>query len=132
VAPIGDHAALTSSISGPAGRNLRPFSPLAASFLVAGAALLATGEADAAPSRPIPAEAKKYTASFSAGGAVRLGTDAFWLSPGAQIRDADNRIVLPSHLRGEYKSRALFDLNGQVHRVWLLTPEEIAAPVSGK
>ena len=48
------------------------------------------------------------------------------------IRDADNRIVLPSHLRGEYRARALFDLNGQVHRVWLLTPEEIAAPAPGK
>ena len=128
MASIGDHAALTSSISGPAGCNLRPFPTLAAALLVSGAALLAGGEAAAATSRPIPAEAKKYTASFSTNGAVRLGGDTFWLSPGAQVRDADNRIVLPSHLRGEYKARALFDLNGQVHRVWLLTPDEIAAP----
>jgi hypothetical protein len=111
---------------------LRPFPSLAAALLVSGTLLIAAGDADAAPSRPIPAEAKKYTARFSTNGAVRLGSDTFWLSPGAQIRDADNRIVLPSHLRGEYKARALFDLNGQVHRVWLLTPEEIAAPAPGK
>ena len=88
---------------------MRPFPSLAAALLVSGTVLIAAGDADAAPSRPIPAEAKKYTASFSTNGAVRLGSDTFWLSPGAQIRDADNRIVLPSHLRGEYRARALFE-----------------------
>ncbi len=65
---------------------------------------------------------------FSASGRVQVGEAAALLSPGAQIRDRSNRIVLPSHLRGEYKVRVKFDNNGQVHRVWLLTPAEAAAP----
>ncbi len=54
------------------------------------------------------------------------------LSPGSQIRDTANRIVLPSYVAGEYKVRALIDRNGQVHRVWVLTPEELAASEAKK
>ena len=65
---------------------------------------------------------------FSGSAQVSVGGDARLLSPGAQIRDTSNRIVLHSYIKGEYTVRALIDNNGQVHRVWILTPEEIAVP----
>ncbi|WP_248281177.1 hypothetical protein [Azoarcus sp. TTM-91] len=76
--------------------------------------------------RPFPATAKKMEMSFAGGDSVAVDDTAYRLSPGAQIRDSRNFIVLPSHIHGEYKVRAVMDNNGQVHRVWLLTPEEAA------
>ena len=78
--------------------------------------------------RPIPVAAKKVVMTFSGSASVMVGSTARLLSPGAQIRDRQNRIVLPSHVAGEYKVRALIDNRGQIHRVWILTSDEIAAP----
>jgi len=64
--------------------------------------------------------------TFAGLDSVAVDDTAYRLSPGAQIRDTRNFIVLPSHIRGEFKVRAVMDNNGQVHRVWLLTPEEAA------
>ena len=108
------------------GSSLRPHS---LSVLVASVLGLASSLAIAALPRPIPDDAVKAKASFSRPGAVEVKGEALLLSPGAQIRDAANRIVLPSHVRGEYTVRMLLDNNGQVHRVWILTPEEAAAPM---
>ena len=49
------------------------------------------------------------------------------LSPGAQIRDPDNRLLLPASLMEKQKVRYLVDGMGQVHRVWILSPAERAA-----
>lgn len=49
------------------------------------------------------------------------------LSPGAQIRDPDNRLVLPASLMEKSKVRYLVDGTGQVHRVWVLSAAERAA-----
>lgn len=89
---------------------------------------LSVPQALASMPRPIPVAAKKVVMTFAGSARVMVGSDARLLSPGAQIRDQQNRIVLPSHVAGEYKVRALVDNSGQVHRVWILTPEEIAAP----
>ncbi len=78
--------------------------------------------------RAMPAEAKKAVIGFAARGVVEVAGNAVRLGPGAQIRDTENRIVLPSHLSGKYRARVQFDNNGEVRRVWLLTPEEAAAP----
>ena len=48
------------------------------------------------------------------------------LSPGAQIRDPDNRLVLPASLMEKSKVRYLEDPQGQVHRVWILSGAEKA------
>ena len=49
------------------------------------------------------------------------------LSPGAQIRNTDNRILLPSALpQDSLLVKYLADPAGQVHRVWILTQEEAA------
>ena len=49
------------------------------------------------------------------------------LSPGAQIRDPDNRLVLPVSLVETTQVRYLVDAMGMVHRVWILSPAEKAA-----
>lgn len=96
---------------------------------------LAGGSALASVLREFPPGAKKMVMVFAGAGAVKIKADSFFkrdavlkLSPGSQIHDIYNRIVLPSYVAGEYKVRALIDNNGQVHRVWILTPAEIAAP----
>ncbi|MBR0568286.1 hypothetical protein J5J83_19370 [Azoarcus sp. L1K30] len=78
--------------------------------------------------RPIPGAAKKVEMTFVGGMQVAVGDSVRTLSPGAQIRDTSNRIVLPSYVSGKYIVRALTDNYGQIHRVWILTPEEIAVP----
>ncbi|HEY8359336.1 MAG TPA: hypothetical protein VIL30_17945 [Ramlibacter sp.] len=56
---------------------------------------------------------------------VAINGEPARLSPGARIRDTNNMLVLSGALAGKtvpsvYKSDAL----GNVHEVWLLTPEE--------
>lgn len=46
------------------------------------------------------------------------------LSAGAQIRDPDNRLVLPVSLAEKAKVRYLVDGEGRVHRVWILSERE--------
>ena len=46
------------------------------------------------------------------------------LAPGAQIRDASNRIVLPTAIPPGTRVKYLVDAAGQVQKVWILTPEE--------
>lgn len=105
---------------------MRPkFSPAPWFFLLG----LLPGVVLAALPRPIPDDAPRVKMTFSTSGAVRVKDNTLYMSPGAQIRDTSNRIVLPSHIKGEYTVRMLIDRNGQVHRVWILTPEEAAAPL---
>ena len=49
------------------------------------------------------------------------------LSVGATIRDENNRIVLPNTVTGKdaCMARVAFDVNGDIQRVWLLTPDEV-------
>ena len=51
------------------------------------------------------------------------------LSPGAQIRDRDNRIVLPAMLPADAQLvKYLVDQAGMIHRVWIMTEVEAAKP----
>src|SRR5258706_5895518 len=51
------------------------------------------------------------------------------LSPGAQIRDADNRLILPASLQEREQGLYLLDSTGLVHRAWILSaPEKAALP----
>ena len=51
------------------------------------------------------------------------------LAPGAQIRDVDNRLVLPVSLRERETVRYLLDGTGKIFRVWMLSaPEKEALP----
>ena len=46
------------------------------------------------------------------------------LAPGAQIRDASNRFIPPTAIPPGTLVKYLVDASGQVHRVWIPTPEE--------
>lgn len=78
--------------------------------------------------RPMPAEAKRGQLSPPVGDEIVIGGKRFLLAPGAQIRDRENRIVMPFAVRDGALVRYLLDANGAVVRVWMLTPEEAARP----
>jgi hypothetical protein len=48
------------------------------------------------------------------------------LAPGAQIRDASNRLVLPVSLAAGTPVKYLLDPDGMVRQVWILSPQEAA------
>ena len=52
---------------------------------------------------------------------------ALRLAAGAQIRDTRNMIVLPASMSGRHLALYRLDPTGQLSRVWLLTPDEVAA-----
>jgi hypothetical protein len=55
---------------------------------------------------------------------VEIDGAAQQLAPGAQIRDTSNRLILPTAIPPGTRVKYLVDASGQVHRVWILTPEE--------
>jgi hypothetical protein len=57
---------------------------------------------------------------------VKLSKQTLSMAPGGQIRDESNLIVQSSSLTGRYRVLYTLDLNGNVSRVWILTPEEQA------
>lgn len=74
--------------------------------------------------RPIPIEASRAEMQPPANGQVALDGTVYSLSPGAQIRDAKNRIVLPLAVQQPAEVRYLTDAAGSVHRIWILGPGE--------
>jgi hypothetical protein len=49
------------------------------------------------------------------------------LAQGAQIRDAANRVVVPTAIPAGTRVKYLLDKDGSVEQVWFLTPEEAKA-----
>jgi len=74
--------------------------------------------------RSIPKEAPRGEIRHAGGMYVELNGKPVQLSPGAQIRDPDNRLVLPTSLVEKADVRYQLDGVGLVHRVWILTPLE--------
>ena len=91
------------------------------------ALLLSLAASATAQLRTIPQEAQAGTLRHVADMLIELDGKAGQLSPGAQIRDADNRLVLPTSLIERIEVRYLLDAGGLVHRVWILSPQERAA-----
>ncbi len=77
-----------------------------------------------AVSRPIPLEARSAVMVPPQDGFVALDGEVLRLAPGAQIRDAQNRIVQPLAVRADAPVRYLRDENGDVARIWILAPGE--------
>lgn len=75
--------------------------------------------------RSIPADAKPGTMRHLQDMIVELDGKAVRLSPGAQIRDAANRLVLPTAVASKTVVKYLVDATGMVHRVWILSKEEV-------
>ena len=81
----------------------------------------------AAQLRTIPKEAKLGEIRHLESMVVEIDGKPQNLAPGAQIRDADNRIVVPASLAAEKShARYLVDGAGMVVRVWILSPHEKA------
>jgi predicted YcjX-like family ATPase len=59
---------------------------------------------------------------------VEINGERMQLAPGAQIRDRANMIVLPGALPPESLVKYTRNPQGQIARVWILTPQEAAQP----
>ena len=88
------------------------------------ALLLLAASLAGAQVRSIPDDARVGQIHHLQDMVVEIDGAAQQLAPGAQIRDASNRIILPIAIPSGTLVKYLVDANGQVHRVWILTPEE--------
>ena len=89
--------------------------------------LLSVAATAAAQLRTIPKEAVLGQIRHLESMLIELdGTKVVQLSAGAQIRDPDNRLVLPTSITQRTVVRYLVDGAGDVHRVWILSAHEIA------
>jgi hypothetical protein len=80
--------------------------------------------AAAAQLRTIPQEAKRGEIRHLQDMLVEIDGKQQRLSPGAQIRDVNNRLVLPVSLSEKSEVKYLLDTSGLVHRVWILSAKE--------
>jgi hypothetical protein len=80
----------------------------------------------AAQLRTIPKEAQLGEIRHLESMVVEIDGRPQKLSPGAQIRDPDNRLVVPGALAEKSHARYLLDATGLVYRVWILSPREKA------
>ncbi|OFZ97029.1 MAG: hypothetical protein A2Z64_06180 [Betaproteobacteria bacterium RIFCSPLOWO2_02_67_12] len=78
--------------------------------------------------RSVPAEAKRGLIRHLQAMTVEINGQAMLLAPGAQIRGADNLIVLPAAVPAGSLVKFTLDAQGQLSRVWILTAEEAARP----
>ncbi len=78
--------------------------------------------------RQIPDSAKRGQIEQIQGGIVEVDGQRMRLSAGAQIRSRDNLFIVPMSLPRGALVKYTLDAMGQIHRVWVLTPEEAAAP----
>ena len=79
-----------------------------------------------------PDEAKRATVRYAQDMIVTMDSTPMRLAPGAQVRDRNNYIIVPSALPPDGAlAEFMTDADGNVSRVWLLTAEE-AARAKGK
>ena len=74
--------------------------------------------------RAIPDDAKRAVMSHVEVMTVEVDGKPEPLAPGAQIRDADNRLVVPTALQPNTLVKIQRDAQGAVSRVWILSPQE--------
>ena len=89
-------------------------------------ALLAFGALAHAQLRTIPPDGARAKMSHVQDRVVELDGKRELLAPGAQIRDAENRIIVPSALPAGSLVKYRRDASGALRQVWILTPEEAA------
>lgn len=89
---------------------------------------LAMPAAALAQVRQIPDSATRGNIVHIQDAMVEVDGQPMRLSAGAQIRSRDNLFIVPMSLPRGALVKYTFDGTGQIHRVWVLTPEEAAAP----
>jgi hypothetical protein len=78
---------------------------------------------------PIPQDSTRGYIRHVEQMAVTVDDKAMQLAVGALIRDQQNLIIVPVSIpRGGAWAAYNLDRDGQILRVWLLTPEELARP----
>ena len=87
-------------------------------------ALAAFATAAAAQLRTIPKDARLGVMRHLQDMLVEIDGQPRQLAPGAQIRDLSNRIILPSAIPAGIVVKYLFDGEGLVRQVWIVTEEE--------
>ncbi|TAK69306.1 MAG: hypothetical protein EPO19_07645 [Betaproteobacteria bacterium] len=78
--------------------------------------------------RQIPDLAKRGSIVHIQDVIVEVDGQRMRLSAGAQIRSRDNLFIVPMSLPRGAPVKYTLDGSGQIHRVWVLTAEEAAAP----
>ena len=78
--------------------------------------------------RSIPAQAQPGVIRHLQGMLVEINGTPVLLAPGAQIRDASGRGIVPSAVPPGAPMRYLPDAQGKPFRIWLLSPREAAQP----
>ena len=81
---------------------------------------------------PIPSDAKRGVARHVQEMAMRLDGKVEVLAAGAQIRDRNNRIVLPVSLTADTRVKYRRDGEGRLYQLWILTPDEEAQDPENK
>jgi hypothetical protein len=76
--------------------------------------------------RTIPDEAKRGEMRHLQQMSVEIDGVLQRLAPGAQIRDASNRVIVPAAVPARASVKYLYNADGLVRQVWILTPEEAA------
>jgi len=90
--------------------------------------VLAVPAAALAQVRQIPDSAKRGSIVHIQDALVEIDGKQMRLSPAAQIRNRDNLFIVPMSLPRGALVKYTLDGSGQIHRVWVLTAAEIAAP----
>ena len=90
--------------------------------------VLALPAAAMAQVRRIPDQAGRGNIVHIQDTTVEIDGRRMRLSAGAQSRNRDNLIIVPTSLPPGALVKYTLDGNGQIHRIWVLTPEEAAAP----
>ena len=78
--------------------------------------------------RRIPDHARRGSIVHIQDTTVEIDGRPLRLSAGAQTRSRDNLIIVPTSLPPGAPVKYTLDGSGQIHRIWVLTPEEAAAP----
>jgi len=78
--------------------------------------------------RTLPEDAPRGYLTFVADNVVKLDSAEMRLAPGAQIRGANNLIVMPAALPRNSLVKYQLDGTGHLFRAWVLTAEEAAKP----
>lgn len=78
--------------------------------------------------RTLPAESRVGEMLPPWQGQVQIDGKLYLFSPGAQIRNELNIIILPTMVQAPTKVRYQTDMLGAVHRVWVLSASEASLP----
>ncbi|MBE0626238.1 MAG: hypothetical protein IH606_15630 [Burkholderiales bacterium] len=78
--------------------------------------------------RQIPDAAKRGNIVHIQETIVEIDGERMRLSAGARIRSRDNLLIVPMSLPPGALVKYTLDNSGQIHRVWVLTAAEAAAP----